>query len=116
MERLLSGLGWLSAEIAIGVLVAIAAQFSLFYPSCRRALRRMQTSFAVRARRVSAAALDLLHDPGDRRADSRRLNRRSIRLNETALMIDAQLGDPAAVPGAGRRACCISGFSTPSWP
>jgi hypothetical protein len=91
-------IGWLSAEIAIGVLVTIAAQFSLFYPSRRRALRRMQTSFAVRGRRVAAAALALLSEPGDRRARSRRLHRLLVRLNETALMIDAQLGDPAAVP------------------
>lgn len=98
-----SDVGWLSAEIAIGVLVAIAAQFSLFYPSRRRALARMHTSFAARARRVAAATLHLLQEPGDRKASSRRLHRLLVRLNETALMIDAQLGDPAAVP-AGRSA------------
>jgi uncharacterized membrane protein YccC len=97
-ELHLSDLGWLSAEIAIGVLVAILAQFTLFYPSRRAALRRMRHSYGVRAREVATAGLDLFEDHGDRQRAWRRLHRRLIRLNEAALLIDAQLGHPGALP------------------
>ena len=94
----LSDIGWLAAEIAIGALVAIVAQFTMFYPSRRAALRRMVRSYTVRAREVSARALELFDHPGDHVRISRSLHRRLARLNETALLIDAQLGTPAAVP------------------
>jgi uncharacterized membrane protein YccC len=94
----LADLGWLSTEIVIGVLVAIAAQFTLFYPGRRAALRRMRHSYAVRAREVANAAMDLLDDPANAARASRRLHRRLIRLNEAALMIDAQLGHPGSLP------------------
>jgi uncharacterized membrane protein YccC len=90
-------LGWLAAIIGVGSLVAILAQFTLFFPSRRMALRRMRRSFGVRSSRLSAAASAVLDDPGDP-AKQRRLHRLLIRLNETALMIDAQLADPAALP------------------
>lgn len=99
-EVALSDIGWLTAEIGIGALVAIVAQFTLFYPGRRSALRRMTNSFAARSRRVSATALDVIDDPENRPRHIRRLRRLLVRLNETALMIDAQLGDPASVqPG-----------------
>lgn len=92
-------LGWLAAEIGIGTLVAIIAQFTMFYPSHRAALRRMVRSFSVRSREVSARALELFDRPASERPRvSRSLHRRIVRLNETALLIDAQLGDESAVP------------------
>jgi uncharacterized membrane protein YccC len=94
----LTDLGWLTAEIVIGVLVAIAAQFTLFYPSRRAALQRMRRSYAARAREVANAALDLLDEPVNTQRASSRLHRRLIRLNEAALMIDAQLGHPGSLP------------------
>jgi hypothetical protein len=97
-ELHLKDLGWLTAEIVIGVLVALVAQFTLFYPSRRAALRRMLRSYIVRAREVSACALDLFDGTVDRTRGSRRLHRRLTRLNEAALMIDAQLTDPRSLP------------------
>jgi hypothetical protein len=94
----LTDLGWLSAEIVIGVLVAVAAQFTLFDPSRRAALRRMRSSYAARVREVAKAALDLLDEPANAQRASRRLHGRLIRLNEAALMIDAQLGHPGSLP------------------
>ena len=44
-----------------------------------------------------ALALELFEDPAHGERDVRRLQRHLVRLNEAALMIDAQLGDPAAV-------------------
>ncbi|SDT10422.1 FUSC family protein [Microlunatus soli] len=93
----ISDLGWLIGIIAVGSAVAIAAQFTLFYPSRRLALRRMRRSFAVRSGRLAAAALTVVDHPDDR-TEARRLHGLLIRLNETALMIDAQLADPAALP------------------
>jgi uncharacterized membrane protein YgaE (UPF0421/DUF939 family) len=93
-----SDIGWLALEIVIGAIVAVVAQFTIFYPSRRSALRRMQASFAARARRVAATALALTDSPKDQAPLSGRLHRQLIRLNETALMIDVQLGELAAVP------------------
>jgi hypothetical protein len=91
-------LGWLAAEVGLGLVVVIAVRFALFYPHPGRALERTRRSFDARARHVSSLALELFDTvrPGPRRI--RRMNRQLIRLNEAALMIDAQLGDPGAVP------------------
>jgi hypothetical protein len=91
-----SGLGWVVAEIYIGALVAIIAQFTLFYPSSRRALARMRRSYAARSRQVIRCALALFDESLDSPRAGQRLHRQLVRLNETALMIDAALGDPAA--------------------
>lgn len=105
LARLVSiaDIGWLIGIIAVGSAVAILAQFTLFYPSRRLALHRMRRSFGVRSGRLAAAALAVVDHPGDRSA-GRRLHRLLIRLNETALMIDAQLADPAALPRGGTAA------------
>jgi len=97
-EIALSDVGWLTAEIAIGVLVAVVAQFTIFYPGRRAALRRMLRSYTARSRDVARRALDVFDESDNRARAARRLHRRLIRLNETALMIDAQLADPSAVP------------------
>ena len=72
-------------------------RFGLFYPRPDRTLRRTRRSYEARARSVIGAALSVLGRPGD---GPRRLDHHLARLNETALMIDAQLGNPAALPGA----------------
>jgi uncharacterized membrane protein YgaE (UPF0421/DUF939 family) len=96
----LGDLGWLAAEIGVGTVVAIAVRFAFFYPLQAKALERTQRSYAARARKAAALALDVLdrprHSPHTEQA-SRRLHRQLVRLNEAALMIDAQLGDPGAV-------------------
>jgi uncharacterized membrane protein YgaE (UPF0421/DUF939 family) len=95
----LGDLGWLAAEIGVGLAVALAVRFALFYPRQAKAVERTQRSFAARARKVAALALEVLDSPGRAASDARRLQRQLVRLNEAALMIDAQLGDPDAVAG-----------------
>ena len=95
---MIGDLGWLAAEVGVGLGVVTTVRFGIFYPHQAKALERTRRSFDARARRVSSLAVKLFDtvrlDP--RRV--RRLHRHLIRLNEAALMIDAQLGDPGAVP------------------
>jgi uncharacterized membrane protein YgaE (UPF0421/DUF939 family) len=93
----LGDLGWLAAEIGIGLAVTIVVRFAFFYPSQARALRRTQRSWEARARKVAALALELLDNPRHSAGAVRPLDRQLIRLNEAALMIDGQLADPRAV-------------------
>ena len=94
----MSDLGWLAAEIGVGLLVAILVRFALFYPHPAKALARMQRSFAALTRNVAELALALFDDPAQRERRARALHRQVARLTEAALMIDAQLGDPGALP------------------
>jgi uncharacterized membrane protein YgaE (UPF0421/DUF939 family) len=112
----LSSIGWLAAEIGLGVAVTILVNFALFYPRPAAAVRRMQRSYAARARALAEDAVDLFRPPASpppragaprhaarsaepaRRRAARRLHRQLLRLNETALLIDAYLANPAAVP------------------
>ena len=112
----LSGIGWLAAEVGLGVAVTILVNFALFYPRPAAAVRRMQRSYAARARALAADTVDLFRAPASppphagaprhatrsaepaRRRATRRLHRQLLRLNETALLIDAYLANPAAVP------------------
>jgi uncharacterized membrane protein YgaE (UPF0421/DUF939 family) len=94
----MSDLGWLSAEIGVGLLVAVAVRFALFYPHPAKALARTQSSFAALTRNVAQLALALVDDPAQSELRARALHRQVARLTEAALMIDAQLGDPAALP------------------
>lgn len=93
----LGDLGWLCAELGVGLAVAIIVRFVLFYPHPAKALQRTQRSYAARARKVAKLALELFEDPEHGERQEQRLQRQLVRLNEAALMIDAQLGDPAAV-------------------
>lgn len=99
-EVTLAGLGWLAAEIGIGVLVAAVAQYTLFFPSRRAALRRMLRSYSARARDIARRSSRLFDSGGGDEQDRARraLARRLVRLNEAGLLIDAALADPAAVP------------------
>ncbi len=97
-------LGWLAAEIGLGVAVTIAVHFTLFRPRPAAALRRMQRSYAARAHDLVSDVADLFAAVAGSRDSSRhgraekKLQRHLLRLNETALLIDAQLDSPAAVP------------------
>lgn len=93
----LGDMGWITAEIGVGVVVAMIIRFVFFFPRQAKALQRTQRSYSARARKVAAVALELFEDPDHAERDARRLNRQLTRLNEAALMIDAQLGDPSAV-------------------
>jgi hypothetical protein len=95
---MIGDLGWLTAEVGVGLGVVIAVRFTLFYPHPARTLERMRRSFDARARRVTSLALELFDAIQLDRRRVRRMHRLLIRLNEAALMIDAQLGDPGTVP------------------
>jgi hypothetical protein len=103
--------GWLVAEIALAAAVTIAVHFALFRPRAKSAVRRMQRSYVVRAREVAddiaelftATARPGVHSDVNPKA-SKQLQRRLLRLNEAALLIDAQLNAPAAVPAGWSRA------------
>jgi uncharacterized membrane protein YccC len=90
--------GWLAAEIGVALAVVAAVRFSLFYPRQAKALDRTQRSFDARARHVAALALELFDTLRLNERAVRRMHRQLVRLNEAALMIEAQLGDPGAVP------------------
>ncbi|MBB4136722.1 FUSC family protein [Gordonia humi] len=92
-----SGIGWIAAELAIGGAVAIVAQLVLFYPSRWSAVQRLRSSFLGRADGVAAATVDVLDHPNTQRLRVRQ-HRKLIRLNETALMIDAQLAENPRLP------------------
>jgi uncharacterized membrane protein YgaE (UPF0421/DUF939 family) len=95
--------GWLAAEIAIGVVVTIAVHFAFFPPRPEAAVRRMQRSYAARARALASEVAELYEatrrsgESAASRREEQRLQRQLLRLNEAALLIDAQLS-PAAVP------------------
>jgi uncharacterized membrane protein YgaE (UPF0421/DUF939 family) len=98
----LSDFGWLAAEIALGAAVTIVVHFALFRPRPGTAVRRMQRSYAARARDVASEIADLYEATvrsgrPNSRADQK-LQRQLLRLNEAALLIDARLDDPAAIP------------------
>jgi hypothetical protein len=89
--------GWLSSETGVALVVALVIRFGLFFPRPQKALARTQRSYDARARRVARLALELFDDRDCIPHDGRRLHHQLVRLNEAALMIDAQLGDPRAV-------------------
>lgn len=90
----ISSVGWLYAEIGVGLLTATAVRFLLFPPRPLRGLHRTQRSYHARARRVARTALTILDNGSDAHL-GRILHRQLVRLNEAALMIDAQLAEPA---------------------
>ena len=95
--------GWLVAEIGVGLLALIVVHFALFPPQPGAAVRRMQRSYAARARALASEVAELYEatsrsgESAENDRQERRLQRQLLRLNEAALLIDAQLS-PAAVP------------------
>ena len=108
----LADFGWLAAEIAIGAAGTIAVHFIFFWPRPEAAMRRMQRSYEARARALASEVAELYAattqagQPADDQRDERQLQRQLLRLNEAALLIDAQLNNPAAVP-AGWHAAAL---------
>jgi hypothetical protein len=101
--------GWLVAEIGVGLLGLIVVHFALFPPRPGAAVRRMQRSYAARARALASEVAELYEatsrsgGSAENDRQERRLQRQLLRLNEAALLIDAQLS-PAAVPAGGSAA------------
>jgi hypothetical protein len=100
----IGSLGWLAAEAGVGAATAAVIRLAFFYPSPAKDLRRAQRSYSARARKLAVLALDLFDDPGHGQRGVRRLQRELVRLNEAALIIDAQLGEPGAVADGFRAA------------
>jgi Fusaric acid resistance protein-like len=97
----LGDFGWLTAEIMLGVVVTLAVHFTCFYPRPAAHVRRMQRSYAARARDVTAELADVYSArvrSGEKKGDDKRLQRELLRFNEAALLIDSRLGNAAAVP------------------
>ena len=123
----LRDIGWLAADLFIGLLASLAVRFALFRPDLGRTLVRMRRSWEARARRLLTLSIAILDsaDGSDGSAGSagsdgsdgdgsnagnpsirtgisenggaeratlvERLRRQVVRLNESTLMIDAQL-------------------------
>jgi Fusaric acid resistance protein-like len=89
-------LDWLAAIMWLAAAVDLALRLVIYDPLARGVMARGRRSFSARARTVFGAAIDLLdaQTDGERRRRGRRLRRQLARLNEAALTIDAQLGDP----------------------
>ena len=96
----LRDLGWLAADLLIGLLASLAVRFALFRPDLARTLARMRRSWEARARRLLTLSIAVLDDDADvhssdaaaqRAALAENLRRQVVRLNESTLMIDAQL-------------------------
>ena len=100
----LSDFGWLAAEVLIGTAGIIVVHFALFRPRTETAVRRMQRSYGARARALASEVAELYEatirsgKSEENQREERRLQRQLLRLNEAALLIDAQLNSPAAVP------------------
>jgi hypothetical protein len=89
----IAGILWFSAA------VNLVLKLVVFLPLREGALRRTVRAFFARGRGVLSAALRLWDaaDLRDRERQGFRLHRRLTRLNETALIADALLGDHAAI-------------------
>jgi hypothetical protein len=101
----ISALGWLAAEVGLATIVAIAVQLAFLPSRDDRTLRRMRRSFGARSRGVASVALAMIElAPGREREQARLiklLQRRLLRFNETALVVDAYLGRPGSLPVDG---------------
>jgi hypothetical protein len=100
----LGDFGWLTAEILIGTAGLIAVHFVFFRPRPGIAVRRMQRSYGARARALTSEVAELYEattrsgKSEENQREERRLQRQLLRLNEAALLIDAQLSSPTAAP------------------
>ncbi|HEY6496133.1 MAG TPA: FUSC family protein [Trebonia sp.] len=99
----ISDFGWLAAEVLIGTAGLLLVHFAVFWPRPEAAVRRMQRSYLARARALTSEVAELFEattrsgESEENRRAEKRLQRHLLRLNEAALLIDAQLS-PAAVP------------------
>jgi uncharacterized membrane protein YgaE (UPF0421/DUF939 family) len=94
-ELALRDAGWILVDLEIGVLASLLVRVAFFRPDPEAALARMRRSQRARARRLLARGIDVLAAQEQRRIPTlaERIRRQSVRLNETTLIIDAQLAD-----------------------
>jgi uncharacterized membrane protein YccC len=91
-------LGWIAVIAWLAVLINLLLKVVVYGPLDRGLLGRTSRTFRARARAVVAAAGELFDATAPRARASRRLHRRLVRLNGTALVIDALLAAPGALP------------------
>ncbi|MBE7188670.1 FUSC family protein [Jatrophihabitans endophyticus] len=96
-EIALGDLGWLAAELGVGALASLVVRVLLFRPDPHGTLERMRRSWAVRADQLVGTALELLDadDESERSRHAQRLQRQLVRLNESTLIVEAQLATTA---------------------
>jgi uncharacterized membrane protein YgaE (UPF0421/DUF939 family) len=103
-EVTMGDFGWLAAEVLLGTAVLLLVHFTLFRPRPGTAFIRMQRSYQARARALANEVAELYEVtiraemPAENRKAERRLQLHLLRLNEAALLIDAQLNTAGAVP------------------
>jgi uncharacterized membrane protein YgaE (UPF0421/DUF939 family) len=87
--------GWVAALLWVGVLASLLVRFALFPPVPERTLARMRRTHEARARRLIALSAGVLADADGPlvRVLEERIRRQLVRLNETTLMIEAQLAE-----------------------
>jgi uncharacterized membrane protein YccC len=95
-------LGWVAAELALGTLASVAIRVLVFRPDNNRALIRMQRAWVARTHTITDLTWQLSSEltPNRREHIGESLHRQLIRLNESSLMIDAQLAQPDASEGS----------------
>lgn len=93
--------GWLAGDLAIGVAASLLVRLTLLRPEPARTLLRMRRSWDARVDRLLTLGVAALQAPDARHRAARQLalRRQLVRLNESTLMIDAQL--VTAHPHAG---------------
>lgn len=87
---------WLVCEVVIAVAVSALVRLTLFRPSASGDLVRLRRSYRHDTERVLEQSLAVLRVPTG--ANRSLLGRRTRTVNETALLIDSQLGPNRAVP------------------
>ena len=97
-ELRLADIGWIAAEIFVGALASLIVRAALFRPNPGRTLERMRRSWTVRADQLVATSIALIDaaDESGQAARTTRLRRQIVRLNESTLIVEAQL--PASAP------------------
>lgn len=100
----ITALGWLAAEVCLATVVAVVVQLAFLSSRDDRTLRRLRRSFGARSRGVASVALAMVELPPEREREHARLvkllQRRLLRFNEAALMVDAYLGRSGSLPAA----------------
>jgi hypothetical protein len=86
--------GWIAAELGLGALAAQVVRFAFASPR-EQTLARMRRSLVARTRRLLALSVSVLGEEDARRIGrlEERMRRQLVRLNETTLMIDAELAE-----------------------
>jgi uncharacterized membrane protein YccC len=88
----LRDVGWLAALLGLGVVASLTIRFTLFRTDLLRTLAGMRRSWEGRANHTLVLSVAVMEASDDeRQRASQRLRRQLTRLNESTLMVDAQL-------------------------